>query len=79
MTTLKYMVKYKNELEAIGRELAMNFDAPAQGIINSGFARMGVDRFTRSGDDLWEMYTCQKNGWEYTKPPARLRDRWASY
>ena len=70
---------HKAELEQISRELAMNFDAPAQRIINAGFNRMGVARFTRSGDDLWELYTATVNGWEYERPAAHLVQRWASY
>lgn len=67
------------EIEAIGRELAQNFDAPAQRIINAGFERMCVARFTPAGDDLWEMVTCHQNGWTYERPARRLIDRWASY
>ena len=67
------------EIQSIRTALATNFDAPAQRIINAGFNRMGVDRFDRVGNDLWEMLQCHKNGWEYEKPPARLAQRWASY
>ncbi len=74
-----FIGRHKAELDAIGKQLAMNFDAPAQRIINAGFARMGADRFDRDGNDLWEMVTCHQNGWEYEKPPARLTQRWAGY
>jgi hypothetical protein len=70
---------YRDELERIGQQLATNFDAPAQRIINAGFARMGIDRFTQSGNDLWEMYVAQLNGWEYQRPPRHLQERWARY
>jgi hypothetical protein len=71
--------KHADALGAISKNLACNFEVPAQRIINQGFAAMGIDRFTRSGDDLWEMYTALKNDWEYRRPPKALRDRWASY
>ena len=67
------------EIQAIKSGLAMDFDAPAQRIINAGFERMGIDRFTRQGDDLWEMISCHLNGWDYERPPARLTQRWATY
>jgi hypothetical protein len=67
------------EFQRISTELATNFNTPAQRIINAGFARLGIDRFDREGNDLWEMYTCEKNGWEYEKPPAHLVSRWAGY
>lgn len=66
-------------IQEIKQQLATNFDAPAQRIINAGFARMGVDRFDRNGNDLWEMAVCEENGWEYEKPPAELVNRWARY
>lgn len=75
----KLLAAHGAEIEAIGRDLAMNFDAPAQRIINAGFQRMGVARFTSAGDDLWEMVTCHQNGWAYERPARRLVDRWASY
>lgn len=80
MTNIQqFAAKHAVEIEAIATALATNFDAPAQRIINAGFARMGVQRFDRQGNDLWEMVTCFKNGWEYEKPPAHLVSCWASY
>lgn len=80
ITTIERIIDaHSAEIEHIRRELAMNFDVPAQGSINAGFARMGIERFDRNGNDLWEMITCHQNGWEYSKPPAHLRDRWARY
>jgi hypothetical protein len=42
-----------------------------------------VERFTHSGDDVWEtanlQLTCRQHGWEYQKSPQRLVDRWARY
>ena len=55
-----------------------DFDIPAQGCINAGFQRMGVARFTRSGDDLWEMIGAIENGWTYRRPARYLLDRWAA-
>ena len=79
MTLQQIMKTHAAEIEATGRELAINFDAPAQGIINAMFARIGVARFTRAGDDVWQQIECAKNGWEYARPPRRLIDRWAAY
>ena len=75
----RLIAKHSDALEAIARDLAMNFEAPAQRLINAGFAQMGVSRFTQSGDDLWEMYASHKNGWEYIKPARHLVNRWAAY
>ena len=72
-----FVERYKSDLAAIGTQLAQNFEVPAQRTINAGFARMRVDRFTRSGDDLYEMATAFQNGWEYRKPPSHLVARWA--
>jgi hypothetical protein len=58
--------------------LACNFDMPAQCQINRAFASMGIARFDHSGD-VWEQIVARQNGWEYTKPPRHLIDRWASY
>jgi hypothetical protein len=74
-----FIAEHKEAIEQIRSGLAMNFDSPAQRIINAGFSQMGVDRFDREGNDLWEMVTCHLNGWEYEKPDARLVNRWASY
>lgn len=71
------IAKHGAALAAIGAQLAVNFDTPAQRTINAGFERLGIPRFTRAGDDLWEMYTAHSNGWAYTKPPRRLIDRWS--
>ena len=71
--------RYSAEIELIRQQLATNFDVPAQRTINAGFAHMGLDRFDRDGNDLWEMISCHLNGWEYEKPPAELIDRWAKY
>lgn len=70
------MVKHGTEVMRI-RVGLMDFEIPAQRTINAGFARMGVDRFTPAGDDLWEMVTALENGWEYARPARRLVDRWA--
>ena len=67
------------QVELIKRDL-QNFDIPAQRSINAGFNRMGIDRFTKAGDDVWEMVTTLESkdqGWEYTRPPRNLIDRWA--
>ncbi len=73
------MENHGTELGEIRKALATNFDVPAQRSINAGFARMDVPRFTRAGDDLWEMIVALENGTEYQKPPRRLVDRWAAY
>ncbi len=75
----KFIADHKAEIEAIRTQLATNFDAPAQRIINAGFAKMRASRFDRSGNDLWEMITCFQNGWDYEKPPEHLAQRWARY
>jgi hypothetical protein len=69
---------HSDEIEAIKSGLAMNFDAPAQRIINAGFTRMGIARFDASGD-VWEQIVCHQNGWEYERPSQELQQRWASY
>ena len=70
--------QYSDQIAWIKRELSENFDAGAQRIINVGFNRMGENRFTRAGDDLWEMITALENGWEYRRPARHLVDRWAA-
>jgi hypothetical protein len=70
--------QYAPQLAWISRELSQNFDAPAQRIINAGFNRIGQNRFTRAGDDLWEMITALENDWEYQRPARHLVDRWAT-
>jgi hypothetical protein len=57
----------------------MDFDIPAQRSINAGFHRMGIDRFTPAGDDVWQMVFCLENTCEYERPERRLVDRWATY
>jgi hypothetical protein len=66
-------------LETAAKMLAQAFDTPAQRIINDAFWDIGIERFTPSSDDRWELWQCHKNGWEYTKPPRVLIDRWAAY
>lgn len=66
------------EIAAIRTELATNYDAPAQRIINAGFNRMGEDRF-HGNDDLWEMIVAHQDGEVYDRPPVHLQRRWASY
>lgn len=66
------------EIARIKHDL-QDFEIPAQRSINASFARMGIARFTRAGDDLWEMITALENGWEYRRPARRLIDRWAAY
>lgn len=73
------MQSHPEEIDALGKSLAMDFDTPAQRLINRAFASMGIDRFTTSGDDLWEAITAIRNGWDYDRPPRYLVDRWASY
>lgn len=75
----KLIAEHSAEIEAIRTQLATNFDAPAQRIINAGMERMGVQRFLPTGDDVWEMISCQLNGWDYEKPPAQVMARWARY
>jgi hypothetical protein len=74
----EFDARYRLHLDRIGNEMAVNFDAPAQRIINAGFARMGVPRFVGK-DDRWEQVTCFRNGWDYQRPSAELMQRWASY
>lgn len=57
--------------------LATDFDTPAQRSINRGFEKLGVARFTKAGDDLWEMMMAILNDAEYRRPERRLIDRWA--
>ena len=73
----KLLRGYTSEIARIKCDM-QDFERPAQRCINAGFARMGVSRFTRSGDDLWEMIVAIENGWEYQRPPRHLVDRWAS-
>ena len=68
---------YPTEIARIKSDI-LNSEDWVQRTINVGFARMGVARFTRSGDDLWEMIVAIENGWEYQRPPRHLVDRWAS-
>jgi hypothetical protein len=75
----RFIEQHAAEIERIKSDLASNFEAPAQRIINAGFSRMNADRFDRAGNDLWEMITCHVNGWEYEKPPVELAHRWARY
>jgi hypothetical protein len=70
--------QYAEQINWIKRQLAENFATGAQRIINAGFNRMGQTRFTRAGDDLWEMITALENGWEYQRPARHLVDRWAA-
>lgn len=72
------MAQHGAEVDRIKQDL-LNCDIPAQRSINAGFARMGVDRLTPGGDDLWEMITCLEAGWEYERPEPRLVARWAAY
>ena len=77
----RLMTRFPAEVARIKSDM-LNFDIPAQRAINAGFARMGADRFTRSGDDVWEMITAIEgaaDGWEYRRPPAHLIARWAGY
>lgn len=74
----RIMAQHADELRKI-HDAMQDFDVPAQRSINAGFARMNVARFTRAGDDLWEMITALENGWEYQRPARHLIDRWASY
>ena len=71
--------KYVEQIQHIKTKLATEFEIPAQSIINHGFACMGIERFDRQGNDLWEMITCAENGWEYERPAAHLVERWARY
>lgn len=73
------ITKHVDAIKALGQGLAVDFDTPAQAQINRAFYAMGLQRFDRSGNDLWERIVAHQNGWEYTKPPAHLTRRWASY
>lgn len=79
MNIAAFAEKHAADIREIQSQLAMNFDVPAQRIINTGFVRMGVSRFDSTGNDRWEMITCHLNGWEYEKPSAELVNRWARY
>lgn len=79
MSANQIMKVHAAEVEQIGRELAINFDYPAQAIINAGFGRMGVERFTSAGDDLWLQIECVKNETQYNRPPRHLINRWKRY
>jgi hypothetical protein len=79
MNTPAFIEKHAAAIDRTRKALAMDFDTPAQRTINRLFAEIGVQRFTRSGDDLWEMIVAHQNGWEYQKPPAYLIARWGSY
>ncbi len=70
--------RYKTQIEACGRRLATDFDAPAQSTINRMFADIGVERFA-GGDDRWEQVQAHLGGYEYERPPARLLAGWAGY
>jgi hypothetical protein len=70
--------RFPDEIARIKADMQKLY-VPAQRSINAGFARMGVARFTRSGDDLWERLVALENGWEYERPARYLIDRWAAY
>lgn len=72
----KALIAKHPEVFAQIRQDLTNFYIPAQRSINFGFAKMGVDRFTPEGDDVWEMMMAIDAGWEYTRPPANLVERW---
>lgn len=73
---LKY---HAAQVQLMKRDLAQHFDVPAQSIINAGFSQMGIDRFTRAGDDVWEMVAALESNEEYTRPARELVNRWACY
>jgi hypothetical protein len=60
-------------LKNLSVELAMNFDVPAQRLINYAISRMGIDRVT------YEKILAYQGGTEYVPIPARLLARWAAY
>ncbi len=70
--------QHREEIDALGRALAVDFDTPAQAQINRAFSNMGERRFV-AGDDRWEQITSAQMGHEYVRPPRRLIQRWASY
>ena len=71
--------RYAAQIATVRKGMAMNFDVPAQQQINDMFRQIGVSRFTKSKDDVWEQVICHMDGDEYVKPPARLIARWATY
>ena len=69
---------HKVTLEELSRELATNYETPAQALINRAFAGMGLDRF-KGGHDLFERITARRDGIPYEPVPRHLIDRWRRY
>lgn len=78
MTVERVIEQHSAAIFALQRDLGQNFDIPAQRLINVAFERMGIVRFDRAGNDMWERIVAIQNGWEYRKPPRHLVDRWAA-
>lgn len=73
-----FIARYASQIAQVSKQLATDFDTPAQSHINQFFARIGERRFVGK-DDRWEQVTAHQNGWEYNPPPKHLMQRWASY
>lgn len=63
---------YKNDLDDLSKQLAMNFEAPANRLINFALAKIGITRVE------YEQIKCFQAGVAYEPIPERLLDRWAS-
>lgn len=71
----EFAVKHAAKIAATGQTLAINYDIPAQRIINALFESIGEPRFVGK-DDRWEQIIACQNGWEYRPPPKSSIDRW---
>jgi hypothetical protein len=67
------IAKHADIIERCSRDLAMNFNTPAQRIINHACTQMGIARID------WEKITAVQNGWEFEPPPAEMLRRWEQY
>lgn len=63
----------KDQIDWCRMQLATNFDAPANRVINFSCAKMGISRLD------WEKIVAVQNGWDYEAPPAKLLRRWEAY
>jgi hypothetical protein len=70
---LRLIADHQETIEWCNRELATNFNVPAQRTINAACSRMGVTRLD------WEKMDAIRNNTEYERPPHAMLDRWARY
>jgi hypothetical protein len=70
---VKLMAKHKVALDECSRQLAMNYNAPAQRIITACCNETGISRLD------YEKINAVEGNCRYEAPPRRLLDRWARY